>query len=233
MKEFTADELARFNGKEGNPVYVAFQGKVYDLSGSRLWLTGTHMKRHPSGRDLAAEITAAPHGPDVLDRFLQVGVLRSEAPDDLAHLPSCLRQILVKVPMARRHPHPMVVHFPIALFMSASFFLLLHALFRTPSLEVTSFHLLILGALSSPFAIGTGFLTWWINYRLRPNPLIRKKIAFSSVLVLMEAVLLVWRSGTPDLASGAVSPVYLGLMLLLAPVVGLVGYYGGQLTFPE
>ena len=233
MKEFTAEELGRFNGKEGNPVYVAFQGKVYDVSGSRLWSTGTHMKRHPCGRDLAVEIAAAPHGPDVLDRFSQVGVLRAETPDDLPHLPAWLRQILAKAPMARRHPHPMVVHFPIALLMSATFFLLLHALFRTPSLETTSFALLVLGALSSPFAVGTGFLTWWINYRLRPNPFIRKKIAFSAVLLLLEALLLAWRSGNPGLASGALSLVYLGLMLLLAAVVGLVGYYGGQLTFPE
>ena len=56
MKEMTSEELASCNGKDGKPVYVAFQGRVYDVTRSRLWSTGSHMKRHPSGKDLAGEI---------------------------------------------------------------------------------------------------------------------------------------------------------------------------------
>ena len=48
MKEFTSEELLSFNGKDGSPVYVAFEGKVYDVSKSPLWSSGLHMKRHPS-----------------------------------------------------------------------------------------------------------------------------------------------------------------------------------------
>ncbi len=41
MKEFDADELAGFNGeKNGNPIYVAYDGKVYDVSQSKLWRKG-------------------------------------------------------------------------------------------------------------------------------------------------------------------------------------------------
>ena len=76
MKEFDKESLTEFDGKDGKPVYVAHQGKVYDVSASRFWKTGTHMKRHPSGRDLTAEITAAPHGPEVLERYPQVGILK-------------------------------------------------------------------------------------------------------------------------------------------------------------
>ncbi len=49
MKEIISEELGSFDGKEGRSVYVAFQGRVYDVTKSRLWSTGTHMKRHPSG----------------------------------------------------------------------------------------------------------------------------------------------------------------------------------------
>ena len=58
MKEFSSGELYTFNGKEGKPVYIAFEGKVYDVSKSPLLSKGIHMNRHPSGKDLSGEITA-------------------------------------------------------------------------------------------------------------------------------------------------------------------------------
>ena len=36
-KNFTIRELKEFNGRDGKPTYVAFKGKVYDVSGSSLW----------------------------------------------------------------------------------------------------------------------------------------------------------------------------------------------------
>jgi len=35
MKKFTKAELGKYNGKNGMPIFVAYQGKVYDVSGSR------------------------------------------------------------------------------------------------------------------------------------------------------------------------------------------------------
>jgi len=76
MKEFSMEELANHNGENGKPVYISHNGKVYDVSGSKMWKTGTHMKRHRSGQDLTTDIQAAPHAPDVLERFSQIGVLK-------------------------------------------------------------------------------------------------------------------------------------------------------------
>ncbi len=75
---FTREELAAYNGENGRPAYVAYRGRVIDVSTSRMWRGGMHMRRHPAGRDLTAEISAAPHDVDVLDRFQQVGVLAEE-----------------------------------------------------------------------------------------------------------------------------------------------------------
>lgn len=36
MKKFTREELAQYDGKNGNPAYVAYKGKVYDVSVSFL-----------------------------------------------------------------------------------------------------------------------------------------------------------------------------------------------------
>jgi predicted heme/steroid binding protein/uncharacterized membrane protein len=228
MREFTPDELAGFNGKEGGAVYIAFQGKVYDVSKSRLWSRGSHMNRHPSGKDLSSEITAAPHGPEVFERYPQVGILKEGPPEELKHLPPSLQGLLLRFPMMRRHPHPMVVHYPIAFLMGASLFVLLHLLFEDPLLEIVSFYVLILGAIASPFAMATGILTWWINYRLKLSLPVKRKIQFSAVLLLFEVVLIAWRGSGHELSS----PFYRVMVILLTPIVGLLGYYGGQMTFP-
>jgi len=228
MKEFTSEELLSFNGKNGHPVYIAFEGKVYDVSKSALWSKGTHMNRHPSGKDLSGEISAAPHGPEVLQRYLQVGILKKGPPKELRHLPLILQNLIQRFPMARRHPHPMIVHFPIAFLMGASLFILPHLLFQNPSFEIVSFYLLILGTISSPFAMATGLFTWWVNYRLKLTQFVRRKIQLSILLLIFEMILIIWRSSNQEISN----PIYFILMLLLAPIVTFLGYYGGQMTFP-
>jgi predicted heme/steroid binding protein/uncharacterized membrane protein len=229
MKEFTFEELSSFNGKEGKPVYIAFEGKVYDVSKSPLWSKGIHMNRHPSGKDLSGEILAAPHGIEVFERYPQVGILKKGVSAELKHLPPFLQNLLQRFPMARRHPHPMVVHFPLALLMASSLFILLYLLFKNPSFELTSFYLLILGFLSSPFAMATGVLTWWINYRLKLTHFVRRKIQFSILLLIFEIILIVWRYSNPEISN----PIYFIMMLILTPIVAILGYYGGQMTFPK
>jgi predicted heme/steroid binding protein/uncharacterized membrane protein len=228
MKEFTAEELSSFNGKEGKPIYITFQGKVYDVTKSPLWAKGLHMNRHPAGKDLTGEISAAPHGPEVLERYPQIGTVKKGPPEELKHLPLFLQDFLQRFPMARRHPHPMVVHFPIALFMAASLFILLALLFQKGSFEIVSLYLLILGAISSPFAMATGLLTWWINYRFKFNYFVRRKIQLSILLLIFEVILIVWRISQVKIYH----PFYIVVMVLLTPIVSLLGYYGGQLTFP-
>jgi len=228
MKEITSEELSSFNGKEGKPVYIVFQGNVYDVSKSPLWSKGLHMNRHPSGKDLAEEISAAPHGTEVLERYPRVGVLKKGAPEELKHLPLVLQNFLQKFPMARRHPHPMIVHFPIALLMASSLFVLLYLIFKNPSFEITSFYLFILGAIASPFAMATGLLTWWVNYRLKLTLFVKRKIQFSILLLIFEIILILWRSSQSQISN----PLYFIMIVILTPIVSLLGYYGGQMTFP-
>ena len=49
---FSTEELKKYNGKDGAPVYAAVDGIVYDLSKSKYWKTGQHMKMHDAGADL-------------------------------------------------------------------------------------------------------------------------------------------------------------------------------------
>ena len=73
-KVFDAGELARGDAKEGRPCYVAYQGLVYDLTGSvASWTDGEHYLEHEAGMDLTESMANAPHGPEVLEAFPVVG----------------------------------------------------------------------------------------------------------------------------------------------------------------
>ena len=75
QKKFTLEELAKYTGKDGTPAYVAYKGKVYDVSDSPFWLGGEHLGSHDAGKDLTSEMDLAPHGPENLDRVKPVGEL--------------------------------------------------------------------------------------------------------------------------------------------------------------
>jgi predicted heme/steroid binding protein len=74
IKEYTLNELAEYNGKNGK-TYVAYQGKVYDVSNSDLWKGGIH-KGHTAGKDLTEELNKSAHGPDIIKGFPVVGTLK-------------------------------------------------------------------------------------------------------------------------------------------------------------
>jgi predicted heme/steroid binding protein len=74
-KKFTLQELAKFDGRDGKPAYVALNGKVYDVSESAFWLGGDHLGAHQAGKDLTEDIDLAPHGPENLNRVKLVGAL--------------------------------------------------------------------------------------------------------------------------------------------------------------
>jgi len=74
-REFTLDELHNFDGKERRPAYVAYKGKVYDLTSSKLWKDGSHARKHLAGHDLTEAIKLAPHGEEQILKMPEVGRL--------------------------------------------------------------------------------------------------------------------------------------------------------------
>jgi len=80
LKVFTVEELKQFDGKDGRPLYVHFEGKVYDLSNSNLWIQGIHMSAHRHNENLEVAIRGAPHGEEVLSKFQIIGELKAELP---------------------------------------------------------------------------------------------------------------------------------------------------------
>ena len=74
MRVFTREELKQYDGRDGI-AYVAYAGKVYDVSPSFLWQKGVHQVSHHAGCDLTDALKEAPHGADVLEKFPVVGEL--------------------------------------------------------------------------------------------------------------------------------------------------------------
>jgi predicted heme/steroid binding protein/uncharacterized membrane protein len=234
MKEFTPEELAQYNGENGQPVYIAHEGKVYDVSASKMWKTGSHMKRHRSGLDLTTDIQGAPHTPEVLQRFPQVGVLKAEPEVEDPRVPPALAAMLRTFPFLRRHPHPMTVHFPIVFMFSTTVFSLLYLVTGEKSFDSTAFHCLGAGVFFNVVGISTGFYTWWLNYMAKPLRPVKIKIPLTLAMLLTSVVLFVWRLETPnilDALSGA-GLLYILLVLSLSAMVTVIGWNGASMTFP-
>jgi predicted heme/steroid binding protein/uncharacterized membrane protein len=232
MNRFDPKSLSQNNGKDGRPVFVAHKGRIIDVSASKFWKTGIHMNRHPAGRDLTADIEAAPHGPEVLDRYPQVGTLVTTDAD--RSLPKSLERLLERFPALRRHPHPMVVHFPSVFAVSPVLFYLLYRITGTAAFEATAFHCLGAGLLFCVPAILTGFFTWWLNYQAKPLRPVQIKIRFSGLLVVVYLAAILCRLFFPAevLSFAGWGVVYLVLIVALIPVVTVIGWFGASLTFP-
>jgi predicted heme/steroid binding protein/uncharacterized membrane protein len=234
MREFTLEELERHNGQDLPTVYLACAGKVYDVSESGLWSTGLHMNRHRPGADLTEEIKGAPHGEEMLQRFPQVGTLREGEDRTEERIPPILAGLLEKIPLLRRHPHPMTIHFPLVFSMVFPLFNLLYFLTGYLPFERTAFHLLILCLPAVVVGVTTGPYTWWLNYGSKLNPEIKAKLLLSLILLLLVLVALIWRLAVPEvlLAGGTAGLLYLLISCAMALTASLIGWFGAKLTFP-
>jgi len=74
LPKISRRKLSLNNGQDRELIWVAYQGWVYDVTDSRLWKGGKHYE-HWAGQDLTEELSDAPHGMGVFDKFKCVGKL--------------------------------------------------------------------------------------------------------------------------------------------------------------
>jgi predicted heme/steroid binding protein len=77
LKKITNRQLSLHNGQDKPDVWIAYLGKVYDVTESRLWLSGKHYE-HWAGQDLTSELKDAPHTKSVFSRFRCIGILENK-----------------------------------------------------------------------------------------------------------------------------------------------------------
>ncbi len=241
-KEISLEELAAGDGGPKHPVLIAHEGRVIDVSNSELWAGGEHMGLHKAGQDLTKEFADAPHGLEVLERYPQIGVLpaapeaenREPVRQGGRQIPAFLARLLAWAPLLRRHPHPMVVHFPIVFMVSTTVFNLLYLATGKASFEVTGWYCLGGGVLFTPVALATGLFSWWLNYDASFLRQIIIKLILSLILLAVGVAAFIWRWLNPGIMASlaGVNLLYLCLTLILTPLVLAIGWFGATLTFP-
>ncbi|WP_061310816.1 cytochrome b5 domain-containing protein [Clostridium botulinum] len=76
QKEFTLEELKKYDGSNGNPAYAAVSGIVYDVSYEATWAGGTHFGLY-SGKDLSNEFLGCHKGmAEILNKLPKVGTIK-------------------------------------------------------------------------------------------------------------------------------------------------------------
>jgi len=223
------DELRASDGQDDRPAYVAYQGRVYDVSKSRLWRKGVHVRRHHAGQDLTADFAAAPHDESVLQRVPLVGALASEAePEPSEGKWSALLDWYFDL-----HPHPVAVHFPVALGAVAAVFVILYLLTGNTGFEVSSYYVLWAALVMTPLAMLSGAASWWLNYGRILDTRFSAKISLSLILLVVEAFALALRTANP---TAVVDREPLGWTYAIAAIVvvllvGALGWIGARITF--
>ncbi len=76
-KTFTIEELATYNGKNGQPAYVAVDGTVYDVTNNAAWAAASHFGL-TAGKNLSNEFQSCHSGQkEILAKLKVVGRLTS------------------------------------------------------------------------------------------------------------------------------------------------------------
>jgi predicted heme/steroid binding protein/uncharacterized membrane protein len=232
-RRFTLKELEQFDGKAGRPAYTAVGGIVYDVTASKMWREGQHVRKHQAGADLSGDILLAPHPQDRLDRFPRVGVLLDapvRPPDESVSEP-----FLAKL-MYRMHAHPASVHFPVALVVIAvlldvigvglSFTGWFGGLEGAAWLCGCAIKInLVLGMALSPITIVSGLVDWKYQFDGALSRLFQWKIALSAVFVAVGIL-------TIALMLTGGGAMYHALLWSLAPIVLATAFVGGRIVFP-
>lgn len=147
------------------------------------------------------------------------------------------RNALVKLVLPRHAQHPVLVHFPLALFVIGFLFDLFGSKKRNPAMLEAGYLNLWIATLFSPFTVVTGLLAWHFNYggisiaalTQNLNLLVHLLMGVSSSLLMFAALRTRGRlRGRETLPSA-----YLGLALFIFICVVVTGHLGGTLVYPE
>lgn len=228
MQQFSEEELREYNGQDGMPAYIAYNGQVYDVTSSKFWKEGTHFKKHFAGCDLSAEMANAPHSDEVFANYPCVGVfIPSPA------ITTIDKKERYRLWYAKYHPHPAAVHFPIALHYFSAFADILFLANPSREYDTAVFLSFLIATVMGLLALVTGVFSWWVNYDFSTSKPFVIKLIGALFTLIIGFVPLVQKLQNPDVAfsTGADGITYHAVIFITVISITIVGYYGGKITW--
>ena len=221
----TLEKLKQYNGQNKQKAYVAYQGNVYDVTSSPLWKNGIHKKIHEAGLDLTDAMENAPHAEEVFADFDIVDTLDKNDKYKIDWVKYYYKY----------HPHPMLVHFPIALYLFASGLDLIFLFHHKSSFATAVFYTFFVATIMGVLAMLSGLLSWRINYQLVFSHIFIIKLSFSVITLLLGIVGIIIYLDNPDVVYLATlrGILYHGIIFLTGITVIVLAYYGGKITWPD
>lgn len=221
----TLEKLKQYNGKNGQKAYIAYKGKVYDVTMSHLWENGIHKKIHEAGLDLTDAMENAPHSEEVFTDFTVIDTLDTINSSKIDWVKW----------YRKYHPHPMLLHFPIVLHLFSSGLDLLFLFDQRDSFATAVFYTFLVATIMGVFAMFSGILSWWINYSLAFTHIFIMKLSLAIVTLLLGIVgigIYLINPGVVYLSSLS-SILYHGIIFFTGVTVIILAYYGGKITWPD
>jgi uncharacterized membrane protein len=135
--------------------------------------------------------------------------------------------------LAGHAQHPVIIHFPIALFIASVVFEVLAAWRKQPALATVAYYNLLGAALTIPFAIATGLGAW--QWQLE-GATIKGNLRLHMICALTSALLILflsWMRSRLRAKSRAPSIAYWAVTLIALLMITLTGHLGGILSGVE
>ncbi len=230
----TVNELKSYDGKNGARAYIAYKNIVYDVTQSSFWQNGEHQGMHSAGVDLTSALAGAPHGDEVFKEFPVVATLQSEEPTTKKESPPPQDfKTYLRILYKKYHPHPMAVHFPIALHLFAAGFDIAFFMTLKETYALIVFYALFIATAMGFIAMIPGLLSWWINYNLLTQKPFVVKIFVAVITLILGVIAIGIYLEDPNVVFSDTMPsiVYHAIVLLTGLNVIILGYYGGKISW--
>jgi uncharacterized membrane protein len=136
--------------------------------------------------------------------------------------------------LAKHAQHPVIIHFPIALFIISVAFDLLAVWRRNPTMAKAAYYNLIAAALTAPVGIASGLTAWqWQleGAKLKGNLLLHMifALAASGMIWLLSG----WRISQRRVPQRMPGIIYIFLALATVLLIALAGHLGGIVSGVE
>ena len=135
--------------------------------------------------------------------------------------------------LARHAQHPVIVHFPIALFIMSALFEALALWRKQPLFASVAYYNLLAAAISIPFTIATGLAAWQFQLEgatLKGNLLLHLVFAITTATIILS---LFWRRFRLRKNGESPRAGYFAVLALGLMMITITGHLGGILSGVE